>query len=625
MLTFTSNFAHVVIYKNGEELEGKVVDFMNPYIIVETQFGRVYVPFNQVKFLIFKDGVIPQTGKVSFSGRQFDGYVSQLDNGYLTISTSFGRIRLKYLDLVDYLSFEIMQFPSMKKSTGFSVEISTAEQYSVITTSGEIFIGSLLSYADNSLILTDKMQNEFYFDYDYVENVYIPYTKASDHDLFILNSGRRLYGKFKDMGSGKAEISGDWGKIIVNYSDIVFSTVKNDLLTKPSSRSEITLETLIYDKDNVATLVAKSPIKIGNNEIRTIKIYPSEIVDPRTGVTFVFVPGGIFKMGADASWGKVEPDELPSRNVYVSGFYISKYPITVKQYLDFLRAAQSSNVAFGKNINPIEMTFLDTKVRVSFTTDSKFFNLPITGINWLSAKAYCDWAGYQLPTEAQWEKAARGIDGRIYPWGNTKPSRYNDGKVDYEVKAFEVVDVSPYGVVNMFGFPVEYCRDYYDQDAYKKLPTENPVNSSGSLVVGRIGAISNRITDRIPVNPSEIRNDFTFRVVIDAESIFTIINKPLNNKLMGVTWFVVNDRIKREYNLKSDGLYVAYVESGSPAQTGGIKVGDVITSIEKKPIKTQDDVTKAISGKKISDEVSVTVERGGKLLEVKVRLGVWKF
>ncbi|MFN3692466.1 MAG: formylglycine-generating enzyme family protein, partial [Fervidobacterium sp.] len=167
-----------------------------------------------------------------------------------------------------------------------------------------------------------------------------------------------------------------------------------------------------------------------------------------------------------------------------------------------------------KNIQPVEQKISNTTLHVSFTTDPKFHNLPITGINWYSAKAYCDWAGYQLPTEAQWEKAARGTDARIYPWGSTTLAKYNDGKGDYPVDAFEKSDFSPYGLINMFGFPIEYCRDYYDPDAYKKLKNDNPINNSGTLVVGRCGAISNRITDRIPVNPSEIRNDFTFRVVM---------------------------------------------------------------------------------------------------------------
>lgn len=626
LLIITSTFAHIIVYKTGETLEGKVVDFIGSYIIVETTFSKISVPLNQVLYIFSDYTITPEYGKISILGKQFDGYASQIDNGYLVVNTSFGKIRLKSFDMIDYIYFEPLQLPRIEPREGFSVDISGSEQYTVITASNDIFVGVILRYTDDSLVLIDKMKNEFYFSYDYIDNIYIPYTKASNYDLFILSSGRRIYGKPRDVGNGKIEVSGEWGNIVVNSSDVIFTTFKGEAPTTSQIKLEISGDSLFYDKGNVASLVVKTPIKIGNTEIKVINVYPAEIVDPRTGITFVFVPSGTFKMGADTSAGKIDPDESPSRNVYVSGFYISKYPITIKQYMDFLRAAQNTNnVTLGNKITPVELTFLDTKVRVSLTADSKFLNLPITGINWLSAKAYCDWAGYQLPTEAQWEKAARGTDGRMYPWGNAKPTKYNDGKADYDVKAFESIDISPYGVVNMFGLPIEYCRDYYDQDAYKKLPSENPLSASGTLVIGRTGALTGRITDRIPVNPSEIRNDFTFRVVIRAEDVSSVFSSQLNNKLMGVTWFVVNDKIKKQYNLKSEGLYVAYVENGSPAQIGGIKAGDVITAMEKKAVKTQDDVSKIVSGKKLGDELSITVDRGGKTVELKVKLGIWKF
>ncbi|MCX7653180.1 MAG: SUMF1/EgtB/PvdO family nonheme iron enzyme [Fervidobacterium sp.] len=616
-------FADVVVYKNGERVEGKVTELLTSYVAVETQLGMVYIPLYQVKFLIFKQIATPEVGKVSIYGRRFDAYVAQVEQGYVVLNTMFGKVRIKSLDSVDYLSFEPVSFLEGKKSAGFSVEISIADQYSVITSLGDVFTGTVLKYTDTTLILIDKMQNEYHFNYDFVENIYLPYNKATSYDLFILKTGRKLYGKMRDVVSGKVEISGDWGKVLVDRNEILFTTLKTS--EKTETEKEISLNSLFYDKDNTATLVVKHPIKVDNKEIKLIKVYPSEVVDPRTGVTFVFVPGGIFKMGADPSWEKVDQDELPTRNVYVSGFYISKYPITVKQYLDFLRAGQNQNVALGKGITPVEQTYLGTKIRVSFSADNGSLSFPITGINWVSAKAYCEWAGYQLPTEAQWEKAARGVDGRMYPWGNSKPTKYNDGKLDYDVKAFEATDISPYGVVNMFGLPIEYCQDYYDPNAYKKLPAENPVNLSGNLVVGRTGAILNRITDRISVNPSEIRNDFTFRVVVDADSIFKVISSPLNNKLFGVTWFSVNERVKKEYNVKSDGLYVAFVEVGSPAQLSSIKQGDIVVAVEKKAVKTQEDVVKAISGKKIGDEISVTIDREGKIFDVKLKLGVWKF
>ncbi|MFN6991429.1 MAG: SUMF1/EgtB/PvdO family nonheme iron enzyme [Fervidobacterium sp.] len=631
LLTSNILFGDIVIYKNGEELEGKIVEIINPYVVVDTQFGRVYVSSEQVKFLIFNASTTPVQGKSSIFGRYLESYVTNLGTGFLEIKTSFGLVKVKRLDIFDYISFEEGSLTELPKNDGFAVELSTAEQYSIILSTGDIFIGTNLSYENDVVVLKDKFQNEFYFSKDYIESVYIPFEKARGYDLFVLNDGRRLYGMWKEMENQKIEIFGSWGKLVLDKRDIVFTTALSKQQTTPAEISQaspkilFTIDSLIYDRDNTASLILDNPLKISGNEIRKINIYPSQIIDPRTGITFVFIPGGTFKMGAEQTWNKVENDELPSRNVYLSGFYISKYPVTVKQYLDFLRAAQVTNTAIGKNIQPVELKIANTNLRVSYTTDPKFYNFPITGINWHSAKAYCDWAGYQLPTEAQWEKAARGTDGRIYPWGNTTPTKYNDGKNEYPVDTFEKFDSSPYGVINMYGLPAEYCLDYYDADAYKKLKSDNPINTSGTLVVGRCGALSNRITDRIPVNPLEIRNDFTFRVVMNADVAMSIINKPLSNKMMGVTWVVLNDKLKEELKAKLDGLYVVYVEEGSPAKLGGIKTGDIIIAVNKSSIKTQEDAVKAVAGKKIGDSVNVTVNRSGKVIDITIKLGVWKF
>ncbi|MFN3327888.1 MAG: PDZ domain-containing protein, partial [Fervidobacterium pennivorans] len=93
----------------------------------------------------------------------------------------------------------------------------------------------------------------------------------------------------------------------------------------------------------------------------------------------------------------------------------------------------------------------------------------------------------------------------------------------------------------------------------------------------------------------------------------------------GVTWVVLNDKLKEELKAKLDGLYVVYVEEGSPAKLGGIKTGDIIIAINKSSIKTQEDAVKAIAGKKIGDSVNVTVNRSGKVIDITIKLGVWKF
>jgi formylglycine-generating enzyme required for sulfatase activity len=628
LILLSKGFAVIVVYRDGSTLEGTIEDSNSSYVVVNSTLGKIQIPVSDIQSIVFKDGMIPQSGQeFSLNGKRYRGYVIELSKDYAVVTTWFGKIKLNLKsDSVDYLGFEKVELPSVTSEPFFQVELVLNDYYICSLINGEMIVGGELNTSDDYITVVDSYKNTFFILKGALEYIYIPYKQAKGYDMVVLDTGRKLYGVVKKISDTQYEISGHWGKVIVNENNIVFSTYKEAKEQSSEIVQYIQLEKAIYDKDGVATIVTDVPVKVEGKEVRKINIYPKEIVDPRTGITFVLVPGGVFKMGADASWKNVEEDELPQREVYVSAFYISKYPVTVKQYLDFLKASQTgSSIIAGKQINPVEIDFLGQKVRASYSAPANLLNVPITGINYASAKAYCNWAGYQLPTEAQWEKAARGTDGRRYPWGNESQTKYNDGRKDYPVDEFENVDISPYGVVNTYGYPIELCRDYYAKDAYKKLPKENPLNTTGTYVVGRAGVLAGRITDRIPLTPSEPRNDVTFRVVMDAEEAFNIVKKPLNNKLLGITWFVVNENVKKQYSVKSEGLYVAFVETGSPAQLAGIKTGDVIVKIDGKNIKSYDDALKALSGKRQGDISTLTIDRGGKAIEIKVRLGVWLF
>jgi len=614
-------FSQVVQYKTGEVITGTIVESTDKYLVVDSTIGKIFIPLDQVRSVVFDDTEnFPTNGsEISINGRKYTGYFKDLKDGVMTVSTWFGKIVVHSFQTLDYVGFEQKDFPANQSVGLFRMELSSSENYVCVLYTGDVFIGKDIYSSDPFLVVVDQHGNEFYIEKILIEDIYIPYKYASGYDLVVSKDGKRVYGKVSIDSFGMMQISGSWGNTTVEASNVVFTTFDS---TKTKGLDSL-LNQLEYDKAAVAVLATATPLTVDGKEVNTIKIYPKEITDPRTGITFVFVPGGTFFMGASKDWKGADEDELPMRQVYVSGFYISKYPITTKQYLDFLRAAQASNVALGNHIDTVEIQFLKTKLIAGYTADEKFYNIPITGINWNSAKEYCNWAGYQLPTEAQWEKAARGKDGRMYPWGNEILSGgFNDGKKEYSVYSFEKTDVSPYGVVNMYGLPMEFCRDYYDKSAYKKLPAENPFNASGTLVVGRSGAVAGRITDRISVDPKEKRNDFTFRVVIDADNAMDVVKKPLNNKAFGVTWFVVNDSVKQTYKVKSDGLYVAYVEKNSPAEVAGLKVGDIIVSVDGKIVKTIDDVAKSIVGKAT---VTITVDRSGKKIDLKLTPGEWKF
>jgi formylglycine-generating enzyme required for sulfatase activity len=177
--------------------------------------------------------------------------------------------------------------------------------------------------------------------------------------------------------------------------------------------------------------------------------------------SMVLVPSGEFTMGSPTG----DVDERPPHQVYLDSFLIDKHEVTVGQYAEFLQQAGGNAPSDWKTMNQ-----LSNKKR------------PVSNVDWADAAAYCKWAGKRLPTEAEWEKAARGTDGRLYPWGNEPPttrhanygqSGSNNNGALSPVGSFEE-GKSPYGVYDMAGNVWEWVSDWYDHDYYKASPQRNP-------------------------------------------------------------------------------------------------------------------------------------------------------
>jgi len=177
----------------------------------------------------------------------------------------------------------------------------------------------------------------------------------------------------------------------------------------------------------------------------------------------MFVPQGNFSMGSAPG----DPDEQPVHSVYLDAYWIDQTEVTNAMY--------SLCVKAGTCKQPANM---GSKSRSSYYDNAKFANYPVISVSWTDANAYCTWAGRRLPTEAEWEKAARGTDGRTYPWGNEAPTskllNFNANIGDTTAVGSYPDGASPYGALDMAGNVWEWVADWFDANYYASSPSSNP-------------------------------------------------------------------------------------------------------------------------------------------------------
>jgi iron(II)-dependent oxidoreductase len=230
------------------------------------------------------------------------------------------------------------------------------------------------------------------------------------------------------------------------------------------------------------------------------------------GYPLVYVPESPFRMGTIPDGIRKTDHEEPQREVTLDAFYIGKLPVTNAQYAQFLESAKHYPPYFHDNPRFNES------------------DCPVVGISWYDTLAFLGWLNeltgesYRLPTEAEWEKAARGTDGRMYPWGDEwDHSKGNFGEV--RLKRTTPVGsypqgVSPYGCYDMGGNVYEWCSDWFHPEAYKKSPAQNPqgpidgrrkVIRGGSWVPR--GEFAARCANRAAYAPTELVHNVGFRIV----------------------------------------------------------------------------------------------------------------
>jgi iron(II)-dependent oxidoreductase len=225
---------------------------------------------------------------------------------------------------------------------------------------------------------------------------------------------------------------------------------------------------------------------------------------------YVYVPAGSFRMGDN--FGDGEARERPVHLVELDAFYIGKYEMTNGEWRKFRDDPGYDDAQFwpGGRVAP--------KNQIPYWTDARNHggatpgsdDYPVLGVNWDSAVAYCNWLSaktgkkYRLPTEAEWEKAARGADQRRFPWGNnidhsyanfTGASTFDTGSVVGSYDGSKRGDLqthngaSPYGAYDMGGNVMEWCQDWYSRNYYSFSPRKNPKGpESGAYRVVRGGS-----------------------------------------------------------------------------------------------------------------------------------------
>jgi formylglycine-generating enzyme required for sulfatase activity len=213
------------------------------------------------------------------------------------------------------------------------------------------------------------------------------------------------------------------------------------------------------------------------DRLRKFKSAGSVVVD----TPMVEIPAGEFIMGLDGVHAL--EDERPAHRVWLDIFAIDRYEVTTAQYAEFLGA--------GKQTSPWQWETVEL---------SRHSDRPVIGVSWDDAGAYCQWKGKRLPTEAEWEKSARGTDGRPYPWGNQVPTNQRanfalGARFSYDLVLAPVQSHpqgrSPFGLHHMAGNAYEWVQDWYAIDYFDVSPDRNPTGpEQGQFKVVRGGSWS---------------------------------------------------------------------------------------------------------------------------------------
>jgi formylglycine-generating enzyme required for sulfatase activity len=252
----------------------------------------------------------------------------------------------------------------------------------------------------------------------------------------------------------------------------------------------------------------------------------------------LLIPAGTFLMGSGDNDFPAGPDERPQHEVTLDAFYIDQYEVSVEQFAALLNrlghyqgTCDGFDCGLPRHVAGYSSYLLEEDLgdgTVQYYALTGFADYPINHVSWYGASFYCQAMGGRLPTEAEWEYAARGTDGRIYPWGNEPP---NKEKAVYQSESYDdllPVDAlprgaSPFGVYGMAGSMWEWVADWYDENFYAESVAENPTGPEMGLTKGIRGGAwpaNNqkdriRATNRSSLDPTFFSSTVGFRCVYE--------------------------------------------------------------------------------------------------------------
>ena len=229
------------------------------------------------------------------------------------------------------------------------------------------------------------------------------------------------------------------------------------------------------------------------------------------GMTMLYIPAGEFTMGSDEH----APKTTPEHRVNLDAYWIDRTEVTNQMYARCVKAGDCDHPIQFDEVNP-------------YYDHLEYANYPVVYVSWKSAAKYCKWAGRRLPTEAEWEKAARGTDGNPYPWGNQEPDssllNYQDNIGGPLPVDRYPLGASPYGALNMAGNVREWVQDWFSPGYYAKWkyytnPTGPKHGTSRSLRGGGFQDTAQQVFtyNRFAHDPLSAGIDRGFRCALSAE------------------------------------------------------------------------------------------------------------